>query len=86
MFSYISFFNKSSRPALVIFLDEAEAEELLPARKKSPLHITDAGSHTILVTDIFSNILFNLYLPLYPNTFNTLVIEDSTAYLTDHFL
>lgn len=84
MFSYISFLNKSSHPAVAVFLDEAEAEALLLAHKKSPLHITDAGSHSVIIADRFFNTIFDLYIPLYPNTKNTLIIEDNKAYLSRH--
>lgn len=84
MSSYISFLNNSSRPAVTVFLDETEVEALLLAHKKSPLHITDAGSHSVIITDSVLNTLFDLYIPLFPNTINTIIIEDSTAYLADH--
>ncbi len=84
MFSYIAFKNSSSQPALYVFLDEGEVEELLLPEKTGKFHITDAGSHSVAVTDCFFRPLFNLYIPLYPNTFSTLIIGDGGAFLSDH--
>ncbi len=84
MFTYISFFNKSSNPVLIIFLDDTEVEELLGANQKSRMHITEAGSHTVLICDSKNLPLFDLWLPLYPNKFYTLIIEDSSVFLSEH--
>lgn len=86
MFSYISFLNKSSHPVLVIFLNDLPVEELLLSGRESPPHITDAGSCSVTVADSLYRTLFSLYLPLEPNRQNTLIIEDNSAYLSDHIL
>ena len=84
MFTYISFFNKSAYPVLIIFLDDTEVGELLGTNCKSKVHITEAGSHAVLVCNSKKSPTFDLWLPLYPNKFYTLIIEDSSVFLSEH--